>query len=99
MFVPHGDDDVASAEFGISQSAVSQHLAVLRQSGFATVRPEGTRRLYSVDPAGLREVDAWVDRFRHLWGARLSALETEVARGKRARRRQQEEEDENARSD
>lgn len=74
-------------EFGISQSAVSQHLAVLRTSGFATMRPEGTRRLYSVDPTGLQEVDAWVDRFRHLWDARLSALETEIARGKRERRR------------
>lgn len=74
------------AEFGISQSAVSQHLAVLRTSGFATTRPEGNRRIYALDPAGPQEVDAWVDRFRHLWGARLSALETEVARGKRMRR-------------
>lgn len=79
------------AEFGISQSAVSQHLAVLRTSGFATVRPDGARRLYSVDPTGLQEVDAWVDRFRHLWGERLSALETEIARGKRARRQRKEE--------
>lgn len=85
---------IVGAEFGISQSAVSQHLAVLRTSGFATMRPEGTRWLYSLDPAGLREVDAWVDRFRHLWGARLSALETEVARGKHARRQQQNEGDE-----
>lgn len=87
------------AEFGISQSAVSQHLSVLRTSGFATMRPEGTRRLYSLDSTGLREVDAWVDRFRHLWGARLDALETEVARGKRARRQQKEEGNENARPD
>lgn len=76
------------AEFGISQSAVSQHLAVLRNSGFATMRAQGTRRLYALDPTGLREVDAWVRRFRHLWEARMDALETEIARGKRARRRQ-----------
>ncbi len=75
------------AEFGISQSAVSQHLAVLRTSGFATMRPEGNRRIYALDPAGFSEVEAWVDRFRHLWGARLSALETEIARGKRERRK------------
>ena len=78
-------------EFGISQSAVSQHLAVLRTSGFATMRPEGNRRLYSLDTAGFREVDAWVSRFRHLWGARLDALETEIARGKAQRRRSMEE--------
>ncbi|MFC5744629.1 ArsR/SmtB family transcription factor [Actinomadura rugatobispora] len=78
------------AEFGISQSAVSQHLAVLRTSGFATMRPEGTRRLYSLDLTGLQEVDAWVDRFRHLWGARLDALETEIARGKAQRQSKEE---------
>ena len=42
---------VVQAEFGISQPAVSQHLKVLRDSGFANVRPEGTRRLYAVDAA------------------------------------------------
>jgi DNA-binding transcriptional ArsR family regulator len=77
--------EVVRAEFGISQPAVSQHLAVLRTSGFASVRAEGTRRLYSIDPTGLREVDAWVERFRHLWGARLDALAMEIARGKRSR--------------
>ena len=46
-------------EFGISQPAVSQHLRVLRESGFATVRPDGTRRLYGIDPAPLAEADAW----------------------------------------
>ncbi len=77
---------VIEHEFGITQSAVSQHLRVLRESGFATVRPEGARRLYSVDAAPLREVDEWIERFRGLWDHRLDALETEVARGKRERR-------------
>ena len=80
--------EVASAvrdEFGISQPAVSQHLKVLREHGFATVRAEGTRRLYAVDPTGLREVDAWVEQFRVFWEHRLDALGTEVARGKRSR--------------
>jgi DNA-binding transcriptional ArsR family regulator len=77
---------VVQAEFGISQPAVSQHLKVLRDSGFASVRPEGTRRLYAVDSAPLHEVDAWLDRFRHFWNQRLDSLETELARGKRARR-------------
>jgi len=73
-------------EFGISQPAVSQHLRVLRDSGFATVRPEGTRRMYAVSPGALRDVDAWLDRFRRTWTPHLDALATEVARGKRERR-------------
>ena len=81
--------DVAAAvgaEFGISQPAVSQHLRVLRDNGFATVRADGTRRLYAVDPSGLQEVDAWVAQFRAFWVHRLDALGTEIARGKKARR-------------
>jgi DNA-binding transcriptional ArsR family regulator len=78
--------EVIRAEFGISQPAVSQHLRVLRDSGFASVRAEGTRRLYAVEPAPLREVDAWLDRFRRFWTQRLDALATELARGRRARR-------------
>ncbi|GAA2879796.1 metalloregulator ArsR/SmtB family transcription factor [Streptosporangium fragile] len=77
---------VVQAEFGISQPGVSQHLRVLRENGFATVRAEGTRRLYAVDPAPLREVDRWLDRYRHFWNQHLDALGTELARGRRERR-------------
>ncbi|WP_113703277.1 ArsR/SmtB family transcription factor [Nonomuraea lactucae] len=77
---------VIRREYGISQPAVSQHLKVLRDHGFATVRAEGTRRLYAVDPAPLREVDAWLDHFRGFWEQRLDALATELARGRRQRR-------------
>jgi DNA-binding transcriptional ArsR family regulator len=73
-------------EFGISQPAVSQHLRVLRDAGFATMRSEGTRRLYAVDAAPLREADRWLDQFRHFWTPHLDALATEVARGRRWRR-------------
>ena len=77
---------VVQAEWGISQPAVSQHLRVLRDSGFATVRPEGARRLYAVDSAPLHEVDVWLDQFRRFWEQRLDSLATELARGKRERR-------------
>jgi len=77
---------VVQEEFGISQPAVSQHLRVLRDSGFATVRPEGTRRLYAVDAAPFREVDEWLAHFRRFWDQRLDSLATELARGKRERR-------------
>ena len=78
---------VIQEEFGITQPAVSQHLKVLRDAGFATVRPEGTRRIYAVRADGLREVDMWLDHFRAFWNGPLEALGTEIARGTRARRR------------
>ena len=78
---------VVHDEFGITQAAVSQHLRVLRENGFANVRVDGPRRLYSVDTTGLREVDAWLDTFRRQWNQRLDALATEIARGKRKRKR------------
>ena len=77
---------VIQQEFGLSQPAVSQHLKVLRDHGFATVRAEGTRRLYAVDARPLQEVDVWLDRFRRFWEQRLDALATELARGRRERR-------------
>jgi DNA-binding transcriptional ArsR family regulator len=78
--------EVIRDEFGISQPAVSQHLKVLRDSGFASVRAQGTRRLYEVRHEPLQDVDAWLDRFRRAWTPHLDALATELARGKRERR-------------
>lgn len=77
---------VIHEEFGISQPAVSQHLKVLREAGFARVRADGARRLYAVDGQALQDVDAWLDRFRRFWAPPLQALATELARGKRERR-------------
>jgi DNA-binding transcriptional ArsR family regulator len=74
---------VVRAEFGISQPAVSQHLRVLRDNGFASVRPDGARRLYAVRPEPFQEVDAWLDTFRRFWTPPLDALATELARGRR----------------
>ena len=52
-------------EFGISQPAVSQHLRILREGGFASVRPEGTRRLYRLDDAGIEAVREYLEQ---VWG-------------------------------
>jgi len=76
---------VIAAEFGISQAGVSQHLRVLRESGFALVRPEGTLRVYALDATPLRDIDDWLERFRVFWPVKLAALATEIARGKKAR--------------
>jgi DNA-binding transcriptional ArsR family regulator len=77
--------EVVRREFGISQPAVSQHLKVLREHGFASVRPEGARRLYAVRHEPLRDADEWLGRFRRFWTPPLMALETELARGRRRR--------------
>lgn len=81
--------EVIQEEFGISQPAVSQHLRVLRDNGFATMRPAGARRLYAVNDEPLREVDAWLDHFRRFWTPPLEALAIELARGRRQRRLEQ----------
>ena len=78
--------EIIQKEFAITQAAVSQHLKVLRDSGFATSRKDGVRRIYSVQPQAFKEIDRWLERFRHLWEPKLDALATEIARGKKRRR-------------
>jgi DNA-binding transcriptional ArsR family regulator len=80
--------EAVQRELDISQPGVSQHLAVLRESGFATVRADGARRVYELATGAFGDVDAWLDRIRGDWKQRLDALATEVARGKRERRLQ-----------
>ncbi|WP_206340146.1 metalloregulator ArsR/SmtB family transcription factor [Blastococcus litoris] len=84
----HGE--VAAGElaerFPVSRPAVSRHLRVLREAGLVTARAEGKRRLYALDPRPLRELDDWLEPYRDLWARRLDALDTEIARGRRARR-------------
>ena len=70
-------------EFGISQPAVSNHLRVLRENGFATARPQGARRLYALDDSALDEVGTWLERHRAAWRQRFDALETELRRGRK----------------
>ena len=72
--------------FDISQQAVSQHLQVLREAGLVDVRQEAQRRIYTLRPEALMEVDEWLDGYRALWQNRLDALHTGIARGKKARK-------------
>jgi len=83
-----GVAEVIQQEFGISQAAVSQHLKVLRDNGFAGVRAAGAKRLYSVSADPLQEIDEWLGRFRRFWEPKMDALATEIARGKRKKRKQ-----------
>ncbi len=77
--------EAVQKEFGISQAAVSQHLKVLRENGFANVRVDGARRVYALSAEPLQSVDQWLGQFRGFWEQRLKALTKEVARGKRER--------------
>lgn len=79
--------EVIRAEFGISQAAVSQHLKVLRENGFATVEIDGARRLYTLDATPLQQVDDWLGHFRGFWSHKLESLATEVSRGKKKKSR------------
>ncbi|HEX4213838.1 MAG TPA: metalloregulator ArsR/SmtB family transcription factor [Candidatus Dormibacteraeota bacterium] len=72
---------------GLTQPAVSRHLRVLREAGLVDVRPDAQRRVYSLRPEGLAQLDHWLDRYRHFWGAKLDALERHLderaARGRK----------------
>ncbi|HEY7147433.1 MAG TPA: metalloregulator ArsR/SmtB family transcription factor [Streptosporangiaceae bacterium] len=71
----------------IARPGVSRHLRVLRDAGLVEVRQESQRRVYSLSPQPLAEIDEWLGRYRARWEQRLDALHTEIARGKRERRR------------
>jgi DNA-binding transcriptional ArsR family regulator len=75
-------------ELPVTRPAVSQHLKALKDAGLVTERRDGTRRVYQIDPNGLGEMRAWLDRF---WDTALAAFQAEVARtakhDKRTRRK------------
>jgi DNA-binding transcriptional ArsR family regulator len=61
----------------VSRPAVSQHLKVLKAAGLVTDRPDGARRVYQIDPQGLGQLRAWIDRF---WDDALARFQAEVER-------------------
>jgi DNA-binding transcriptional ArsR family regulator len=67
-----------ASRFEMSAPAISQHLKVLRESRVVHVRIDAQRRIYSIDPAGLAEIDAWLRRVRRFWVGRLDALENQL---------------------
>jgi DNA-binding transcriptional ArsR family regulator len=65
-------------EFDMSAPAISQHLNVLREAGLVLTRAEGQSRIQSLNPDGLDELDAWLEKTRAVWSRRLDALEREL---------------------
>ena len=61
--------------FSISQPSISRHLKVLREAGLVTVHSDGRQREYRLDPAPLRDIDEWLERYRKFWAHNLDALE------------------------
>lgn len=64
-----------AAGLPVSRPAVSQHLKILKEAGLVREEPEGTRRIYHIDPKGLGVLRAWLDRF---WDDALEAFRSEV---------------------
>jgi DNA-binding transcriptional ArsR family regulator len=69
-----------ASHFATSRPGISRHLRVLREHGLVRTREQAQRRLYSLDPAPLEELDAWLQRYRRFWTNRLDALDTEIHR-------------------
>ena len=82
---PASSGELAAA-LPIARPGVSRHLRVLRDAGLVEVRQDAQRRIYTLRPEALVEVDEWLGEYRRLWENRLDALHTEIARGKKARR-------------
>lgn len=74
-----------AAMLPIARPGVSRHLRVLREAGLVHVRNDAQRRVYSLRPEPLAELDAWLGRYRDLWERRMGALHTEIARGNQQR--------------
>lgn len=62
------------ARLAMSQPGVSRHLRVLRDAGLVSSRTDAQRRLYSINPGPLAELDAWLAPYRRLWADRLDQL-------------------------
>lgn len=78
--------DLVSAFPTISQPAVSKHLRILRNAGLVDVQIQSRRRIYSLKPKPLTELDAWVSKYRAFWSDRLNALERHLSLQKKQRR-------------
>jgi DNA-binding transcriptional ArsR family regulator len=91
----HGEQQVNDlvARAGIHQSGVSRHLHILRTAGFVSVRPDGQRRLYVLEPEPFRALDRWLAQYRGLWEARLDRLEAALEKKRKRSKTPHQEQD------
>jgi DNA-binding transcriptional ArsR family regulator len=78
-----------ASHFRVSRPAVSRHLRVLREHGLVQARSVAQRRVYSLDPEPLEEIDAWLAKYRRFWANRLDALDVQLRRARRSRTRKE----------
>ena len=75
---------------GVHQSGVSRHLRILHEAGFVSMRPDGQRRLYALNPEPFRAIADWLGPYRKLWEARLDRFETSLEKRTQQARRAEE---------
>jgi DNA-binding transcriptional ArsR family regulator len=78
----HGEASVNSLvdRLRMTQPSVSKHLRVLRDAGFVSSRTDAQRRVYRLELAKLKAIDAWLEPYRSLWTKHLDALERHLDR-------------------
>jgi DNA-binding transcriptional ArsR family regulator len=78
----HAVNDIVEA-VGIDQSGVSRHLHILQKAGFVQVRPEGSKRVYSLRPEPFRELEAWLRIYKENMRESFSRLDAHLERMKK----------------
>lgn len=64
-----------AARFSVTRPAISQHLKVLLDAGLVSEQRQGRKHIYKLRPQPLKELDTWLESYRHLWNARLDRLD------------------------
>jgi DNA-binding transcriptional ArsR family regulator len=79
--------ELVSAFPDISQPAVSKHLRILKDAGLVDMRVQAQRRIYTLQPTGLAELEAWIAKYKVFWSDSLDALEQHLSEKKGAKRK------------
>jgi DNA-binding transcriptional ArsR family regulator len=79
--------ELVSAFPDISQPAVSKHLRILKDAGLVDMRVQAQQRIYTLQPKGLAELDAWIAKYKFFWPDRLDSLERHLDKNKGAKRK------------
>jgi DNA-binding transcriptional ArsR family regulator len=79
--------ELVSAFPDISQPAVSKHLRILKGAGLVDMRVQAQQRIYTFQPKGLAELEAWIAKYKVFWTDRLDSLERHLDKSKRAKKK------------
>ena len=83
----HSAGELVSAFPDISQPAVSKHLRILKDAGLVDMRVHAQQRIYTLQPKGLVELDAWIAKYKVFWPDRLDSLERHLDKNKGAKKK------------